>query len=190
MIDADKDAVEARKMLHRLLNNIRYPIPENIRGDIHRTWQKSTEISNTVRNLRTYAQECPPKMRSMLNLFNYLGYVESIGVSLVDTGLVLLDANTGETHISSKPHKRQKLFDKLKILETYGLGYIAELIDRNLRNDIAHLKFEIDEDGTIRDSKKRKRNIDEIISQFWARVSTVLSFLDENQHLDLSGKRG
>jgi hypothetical protein len=194
MIEADTGYRRTRDILQELRNNACYPIPVNVRAEIYRTWQRTTEISNIVRDLRTQAQECPPKTKSMMNLFNYLGYVESIGVALVDIGLVLLIANSKE---QLQEFRKLRLIRKIQILKMHRLGYLAELIDRDLRNDIAHLKFEIDENGTIRDSSKKKRNINEIISRFWARAYAILCMFDdikladwlrkENKSAELSG---
>lgn len=187
---AAADDVDARKKLNKLFTGARYNVLWDNREALSTAWKKSHETSDNLRGLKItqVLQALSPKARSMLKLLVYLGLVESIGTTLIDIVLMLLIANGKEMHITrgpgikhvSTPRELRKLdlAYKLYSLESNQLGYFAKLVDRNLRNDIAHLKFEIDEDGVVRDSNRNVRNIDDIVSSFWAKAYTIISFLD------------
>lgn len=193
MIAADSEGVETRKILMRLRMRTgeRHEFFWDSRGDLAASWKKSLETSEILKDLKTrqVLDTLSPKAKSMSKLLSYLGLVESLGVTLLDMALVLLIANKEEMHIRRGPGimhvstmkelRKLELAYKLHFLEKHKLGYFAKLIDRNLRNDIAHLKLEIEEDGTIRGSGGNVIDIDEVISNFWARVGTIISFLDD-----------
>lgn len=160
------------------------------RNDIYAIWQKATELSKTVRELRSekFVSMLSSKTKSIVNLLNYLAYVESIGVSLIDVSLMILIANGKEMHTRgprithvSKLRELQKLDLSYKIyfLKANGLDYFAGLVDRNLRNDIAHLKFEVNDEGVIKDSNGKIRKIDEIIVEFLAKVACIAIMFDD-----------
>lgn len=203
MVIAAVDDVNARRKLFQLFTgaSVRHNILWNNREALSAIWKKSRETSDTLKDLKVarVLQELSPKAKSMSKLLVYLGLVESIGTTLIDLVLMLLIANGEEMHITrgpgikhvSTPKELRKLdlAYKLYFLESHQLGYFAKLIDRNLRNDIAHLKFEIEENGAIRDSNKNVRNIDDVISNFWARVYTIISFFDDFKFRDCWKKR-
>jgi len=109
--------------------------------------------------------------------------------------LFLLIANGKEMHIYlgrgmkhvSTPKELEKLdlIYKLNFLKSHELGFFGKSINRNLRNDIAHLKFSIEENGTIRDSGGREVNIDDTIAYFWDSVSEITSIFDETKFMKL-----
>jgi virulence-associated protein VapD len=96
-------------------------------------------------------------------VFSYLGLVESLGNSIVDLLVLLLVANGRDFHIEclrTTPRikhaltiedlekEKVPLTTKLNFMRDNNLRFIASLIDTDLRNTIAHLKFET-RDGKI-----------------------------------------
>lgn len=95
--------------------------------------------------------------------FMYLGIVESLGNTVVDLVVMLLVANGRDFHIECRhttprikhamtirdlEKERVPLTTKLNFLRDNGLKTFASLADTNLRNVIAHLKFDI-KDGRV-----------------------------------------
>lgn len=91
-------------------------------------------------------------------LFIYLGLIESLGNSTVDILVMLLVANGRDFHIECRyttprikhavsmedlEKERVPLTTKLNFLEANGIKKLTKIIDSELRNAIAHLKFEI-----------------------------------------------
>jgi hypothetical protein len=142
-----------------------------------------------MKQLQTTAEN-RPKI-AVVNLFRYLGYVESIGVSTMDMLVLLLIANGRDLHvervhevprivhaIDSDDIKRTSLYEKIEFLKRDELIKCSSLIDRELRNAIAHLKFKIDDEGNISIySQRRWRNVDmfERINTF-VRIYMMISF--------------
>ena len=115
-----------------------------------------------------------PKVESLMKMFQYLGYVESIGVTLIDMFILLLIANGHQLHVerlrgwprilhvsSFKELEHANLASKLGFLEMNGMENVVKLIDRNLRNDIAHFNFSIDDKGKIDTSHRKDLDINE-----------------------------
>lgn len=116
------------------------------------------------------------KVRSFMKMFQYLGYVESLGVTLIDVLVFLLIAKGHQLHVerfhdrprishvsSFKELRYAKLASKLGFLESNELENVAKLVNRELRNDIAHLNFSIDGKGKIDTSHRKNLDIDKEI---------------------------
>jgi len=118
----------------------------------------------------------------------YLGLVESLGTAFIDMALMLLIANGKEMHTrgpyikhvaSLKELQKLDLAYKLSFLKSYGLPLFLNVINRQLRNDIAHLKFRIKDEGALEDSKGSTVDIDETIEKFWETIRDIESIFDE-----------
>jgi hypothetical protein len=93
-------------------------------------------------------------------LFAYLGFVESLGNTLIDMIAMLIIANGIDLHMecydrtprirhvkSMVDLRKVPLSTKLNFLRDNGIKEIHSIIDNKLRNDIAHLNFKIDEEN-------------------------------------------
>jgi hypothetical protein len=104
-------------------------------------------------------------------VFSYLGLVESLGNSIVDLLVLLLVANGRDFHIEclrTTPRikhaltiedlekEKVPLTTKLNFMRDNNLRFIASLIDTDLRNTIAHLKFETREAKSMLKAKREK----------------------------------
>jgi len=191
------DYLEAKKILSRLLSNTgaRIEMLYDNRRDLQTTWNKSKEASETLKDMknREALNNLPPKARSISKLFAYLGLVESLGVTLIDMALVLLIANGEEMHIRQgggirhvstlKELRKLDLVYKLEFLKANMLQFVGGVINRELRNNIAHLKFQIEENGDIVDSNRQSVNIDDELQKFWERVGHLISLFEEIRFL-------
>ena len=124
-----------------------------------------------MKQLQTTAEN-RPKI-AVINVFRYLGYVESIGVSTMNMLVLLLIANGRDLHVERVHEiprivhaidfddiKHISLYEKIEFLKRNELTECSSLIDRKLRNAIAHLKFKMDDKGNISIRSKRKwRNV-------------------------------
>lgn len=99
---------------------------------------------------------------TVVGLFRYLGLVESFGAQLVDLLVLLLVANGYDFHVerehevpriihatSLKDLRNAFLGPKVRFLERCGLRATSKIVDVGLRNSIAHLDFEIKENGMV-----------------------------------------
>lgn len=149
-------------------------------------WEETKSVSRLFRDLKTTEEleKLPARMKSMIKMLAYLGLVESLGVVLADMVLILLIANDREVHTQRSITKhvtkveelrRIDLYYKLAFLKKENLGIFGTFIDRDLRNDIAHLKFTIQGDGAIekKDSRQNRIDIDSKILEFWNGVDTL-----------------
>lgn len=110
----------------------------------------------------------------------------------MDLIVLLLIANGYDFHVE-RLHKFPRIvhaegFDdlahatlraKLDFLERNGMKRTASLIDRQLRNDIAHLDFEIDEEGKIKTRHCKDLNIYEKIRMFTKKPMVIMLILTE-----------
>ncbi len=190
-IPTDTDFLETRKTLVKLMANTgnRFEILWDNKADLLATWKKSVETSEVLKDMK--AQDAldmlAPKAKALSKLFAYLGLVESLGVALMDMALILLIANGKEMHIRAKgirhvstlrELRKLDLVYKLEFLGANKLGFFAGVVNRQLRNEIAHLKFTIEENGEIKDSNNQTVNIDAILTEFWQRVGQIISIFD------------
>ena len=93
----------------------------------------------------------------MMELFTYMGLVESIGNTLVNIVVMVLVANGRDFHIECRyatprikhaisikelEDERVPLTTKLNFLRDNGIKKLTAIIDSELRNEIAHLRFD------------------------------------------------
>lgn len=128
-----------------------------------------------------------PLKDTIYNLFTYMGLVESIGNSVVDIVLMLLVANGRDFHIECQHTPRVKhavqikdledervpLTTKLNFLKENGVPVLASTIDSELRNIIAHLKFQIKNDTIF----IRGRPCDEFILDSSQKLAFAIGFV-------------
>ena len=133
------------------------------------------------------------KVNSLIKMFQYLGYVESFGTTLIDILVLLLIVNGHQLHIerfrgwprilhvsSFKELKHANLASKLGFLEMNGLENVTKLINRDLRNDVAHLNFSIDDKGKIDTSHKKNLDIGSEIIKLKIYVLYIDGLLEEH----------
>lgn len=102
------------------------------------------------------------RLSTVIGLFRYFGLVESFGAQLVDLLVLLLVANGYEFHVerehevpriihatSLKDLRNAFLGPKVRFLERCKLKTTSKIVDVDLRNSIAHLDFEIDENEKV-----------------------------------------
>lgn len=131
-------------------------------------------VSNTRRNMGYWKEiwnivtspksTLSPKQKSLLELFMYLELVEGAFSEIVHTIAFMLVENGHDIY---NPYRMKfakyyeelydvPLFVKLQFLEEHKFNIIAGSVDRELRNCIAHLRFIVNEDGSIIDRKTGK----------------------------------
>ncbi len=125
-----------------------------------------------------------PIGKQILDLFFYLGFVESYGNCFVDLLVMLLIANNRDFHIESlysSPRikhvnsisdlekEKVSLTTKLNFLRDNGIVTFSSVIDSKLRNDIAHLNFKVTENIITIKSKPTK----EIVSSSFDKLMTA-----------------
>lgn len=161
---------------------------------------KAIKISgkvSSIQKLRLVTEE--PQLIATLKLFQYLGLVESIGATIVDMLVLLLIADGHHFHVERfREHPRiihaktfsdigapnSTLFDKLSFLENNKLKTTASLIDRKLRNDIAHLDFDINRQGEISTKNYKKLDIDERLNRFSKMYMGFILIFDDSGFID------
>lgn len=161
---------------------------------------KAVELSGKVESIQQLLiplmqeLETKPENRRLLavvNLFRYLGLVESVGASMVDLLVLLAVANGFEFHVE-RVHDLPRIVHattfedidqvplaaKVAFLERSGLKHSSKLINRLLRNDIAHLNFDIDQKGSV--STRNCGNVDVnekigIFNRYFMMITLILS---------------
>jgi hypothetical protein len=136
----------------------------------------------------------PPSHNIATSLFNYLGFVETVGNTTVDIIIMLVIANGIDFHIESQhetPRIRHvnHIFDlddvplrtKLNFLRENGIKTIPSIIDCNLRNDIAHLNFTFDPD--TKEITLRGRPLKSVVEEGFKRFMPIFSVYDELDRL-------
>ena len=154
-------------------------------------WEKAQKTSEALKDMKSVnaLHDLSPAPRAYAKLFAYLGLVEGLGVTLIDITSLLLIANRNDMHFRKgggmmhvsrfKDLHRLNLLYKLEFLDAHKLSFVSKIVNRDLRNMIAHLSFTITEDGTIRDSGNIEINIDAEIEAFWTRVGEVIGTFEE-----------
>lgn len=103
-----------------------------------------------------------PRQKSLLELFLYLQLVEGIFSETVNAIAFILLENGHDVYTDIPEPKFVRkyeelrpisLFVRLLFLEEHGFNNLANAADRDLRNRIAHLDYEVKEDGTIQNTK-------------------------------------
>lgn len=110
------------------------------------------------------AANLEPKQKSLLELFLYLVLSEGIFSEIIQAISFILIENHHD--IYDPQHMkfvenyegldRVTLYIKLQFIKKHGLEFIADAVDRKLRNCIAHLKFVVNDDGSILDTRTGK----------------------------------
>jgi len=157
-------------------------------------WLESERISRILRDIKTRDEfNCfRPESQSMIKMLVYLGLVESVGVTLMDIILLMLVANGKEIHTRGAHAKHVETFEdlesiwdldyKLSFLDSVEISIFREkIINKDLRDKIAHLRFKIQDDGTIqkKDNGYNFVDVDNEISEFWDGVDTINLIFEE-----------
>ncbi|MDR0461611.1 MAG: hypothetical protein LBH62_09375 [Nitrososphaerota archaeon] len=107
-------------------------------------------------------KDLTPKQKSIIKLQSYIAICEGASTKFVDLIILMLyktklphNKGCGYEEEIKLVHCYNKmmtglLFKKLNFLKNNCFEEIANTIDRNLRNSIAHLSLRVDDDGTIR----------------------------------------
>ena len=130
-----------------------------------------------------------------VELFAYLGAVETLGNTIVDIVVMLVIANGRDFHIEGKygtPRVRHveeisdlhgvALTAKLNFLRDNGIKTLPSMIDSNLRNDIAHLNFKFDPEK--KDIFIRKKPARDVLAEGLRRLNMVFEVYDELQKIE------
>lgn len=193
-----KEIIERISMvldIHPDLANIypsRYLQFEKMWADAFKKLEESREISSILRAVKSQADDGNPQLKSMNQMLGYLGLVESLGVSFADIILMLAIASGNDLHTRGSYTKHVSSFKELEdldlsqkldfLVKVLGLSIFETMIDRNLRNIIAHLKFKIESDGRIIDNGNNQVLVEEKIGGFWKSVD-ILELIFEDTHL-------
>jgi hypothetical protein len=121
--------------------------------------------------------------------FLYLGFVESAGNNDIDFLVMLLVANGVNFHIECRygtprikhaysmkdlEKERVPLTTKLNFLRENGIKTLPSILDSQLRNDIAHFKFEVRPDGIY----IRKRRVKDLFKNDFTKLTTAIRITD------------
>ncbi len=145
-------------------------------------FNRAIKISGKVSSLQKLTLTTKePQIVATLKLFQYLGQVESIGTIIVDMLVLLVITDGQHFHVEQSyalpriVHARNfedldqshsTLAEKLSFLERSGLKITSKIFDRKIRNDIAHLNFDIDKQGNISTKHFRNLDVDEKLNHF------------------------
>ena len=174
-----------------------YQIMRREAEEFKRRMGKATDLAKIIiQTGSAMSKVSESKVKSLMKMFQYLGYVESMGVTLVDMLVLLLIANGHQLHVerlhgwprilhvsSFKELRHANLASKLGFLEINGMKNVVRLIDRDLRNDIAHLNFSIDDKGKIDTPHKKDLDIDKELSKLKVYVLYITAVLEEHGFL-------
>jgi len=120
-------------------------------------WLEIWKVSTSQANLE-------PKQKSLLELFLYLVLSEGIFSEIIQAISFILIENHHDIydpqHLKFVENyeglDRVTLYVKLQFIRKHGLEFIADAVDRKLRNCIAHLGFVVKDDGSILDTRTGK----------------------------------
>jgi len=198
-----EDYRKTKEILDRIVSKIPISYPRTLATyeakifeynclEFYEKWKETRRISGFLRGLETQVHYPSDVYKSMNKLLVYLGLVESLGVALLDMTLILLIASGEEVHTRGPYTKHVKFFKelegidlgyKLDLLEDEGLGLVKKLINRDLRNHIAHLKLRIQNNGEIRKRDGSLIDIDANISRFWDSVDIIELIIEDSGFL-------
>ena len=189
------DYKETRKILEPIITKVVYVMPkydamrlpsrrllfdENC-VEFNEKWQEAEKVSQILKDLKA-AKYPTKKLESMSRMLGYLGLVESLGVTLLDMVLLLLIGYGYEVHTRGPYTKHVTSFEeladlnlgfKLKFLKDNDINIAQKIVNPDLRNIIAHLKFRVSENGDIKDLGNNVIQIDDEISRFWSAADTL-----------------
>ena len=171
------------------------------------------EIDYSIYRLRGYGQGdllriimgllpddgSPTPHNMATSLFNYIGFIETVGNSIIDIIIMLVIANGTDFHIESEyktPRIRhvKHIFDlddvplttKLNFLRENGIKALPSVVDSKLRNDIAHLNFTFDPD--TKEITLRGRPIKTVVDEGFRRFMLIFAVYDELDRLNALSK--
>jgi hypothetical protein len=128
---------------------------------------------NSIWDLSNSGEMKPkPKQKSLLDLFLYLLLAEGVFSKIVQIVTFLLvekchDLYDPRQWIFVEDYEKLKKIDlyvKCQFLKKHEFDLLADSVDRDLRNCIAHLNFIVNEDGSIL-NKKTKKKIEDLIQK-------------------------
>jgi len=132
------------------------------------------------------------KVGELYLLFLYLGRIESVGNTVVDILVMLLVANERDFHIECRhatprikhvvsirdlEEERVPLTTKLNFLRDNGISEVARIMDSELRNDIAHLDFQVKDNEIYVRGKRAGETILESLIDLLAGIGYAAGFL-------------
>lgn len=192
------DYKETRKILEQVITKVVYVMPkyDTMRlpsrrllfdqncVEFNEKWQEAEKVSQILKDLKvaTYPTK---ELESMSKMLAYLGLVESLGVTLLDMVLLLLIGYGHEVHTRGRHTKHVTSFEeladvdlkfKLKFLKDNDINITQKIVNPDLRNIIAHLKFRVSENACMHDIRGPGNNrilIDDEISRFWSAADTL-----------------
>jgi hypothetical protein len=200
---------QINKELEPLLRRILYPVDKKSSEIIqlkenakewYRRFIRAYQISGKVVSIQKLILTTEePQIVSTLKLFQYLGFVESIGTNVIDMLVLLLITDGKHFHVEksyglprivhAKNFKdldspNSSLSEKLSFLKNNGLERTSKICDRTLRNDIAHLNFDIDKQGKISTRHCKELDVDEKLKRFHMSYIVFLHILKKTGFID------
>jgi hypothetical protein len=127
--------------------------------------KRNTEYWLEIWNLITSPKATlAPKQKSLLELYLYLELTEGllseivqvISFMLVESGHDIYNPERMNFAKSYDDLYMIPLFVKQQFLEEHGFNFVSSAINRDLRNVIAHLRFVVNDDGSIIDTRTGK----------------------------------
>ena len=138
-------------------------------------------------------------VEDLMELFTYMGLVESMGNSIVNIVVMLLVANGRDFHIECRyttprikhavtikdlEDERVPLATKLNFLRDNGITELTSIIDSELRNKIAHLGFDVTKDRIyIKGKPAYEVASDSTQKLLFACVSTLILVSELKKHI-------
>lgn len=156
--------------------------------------RRPSKIAEFITREREEPSKRPSVKDVMYEIFCYLGLVESLGNSCVSIITMLLIANSRDFHIERMygtprikhvvllrdlEEERVPLTIKLNFLRENGIRHLTEVIDTELRNAIAHLKFDVKEDKILWKGKQVHKVVITNSRKLLVVVMTVWTLLRE-----------
>lgn len=204
-LEDDEDYIKIKKELEPILIEIfslakLNPKRQKLKKAIHK-WQKTFNnallIGGKVSSLQAVQINSKhPELSPIIKMFMYLGLVESLGVAIINFIMLLLIARGSDFHIErfydvpriihaetleDLQTTSISLSSKLEFLKSNKLTRTSKLVNRDLRNKIAHLKLnknDIDDNGVI--SKNFLINNQEKINEFNRRFMIITIILTKS----------
>ncbi|MGA3060321.1 MAG: hypothetical protein ABSD92_08125 [Candidatus Bathyarchaeia archaeon] len=156
--------------------------------DIYEKWKEIAELSNILGDMKRDVKYSTEKHKSIGKMLWFMGLVESLGNTLTDMVLILFIANGKAVHTRLPYVRHVKSFleltqldldYKLNILKEENVSLISKILNLELRNIIADLKFSVDENGIINDQGNNVILIDQYIADFWIGVDTLMTLFED-----------
>lgn len=155
---------------------------EHNKKEISEKWEKALDISEVLRGLKSEVNYASDRNKAMSKMLAYLGLVESIGTAVINIILLALALNGKEVHTRGPYTRHVKTYSELEdldlgykmdFLKKEGVEIMGQYIKRDIRNIIGHLKFTIEDNGTIRGPGNNPIQIDKHIKEFWEGIDII-----------------